>query len=519
MDNKQEIIKAEKPAYRPLLKTDKIFLFIIFALCFIVIDFAAFGGMALGFTISYILLFAVSLVYIIKKEQKPTAFSIICGVLSVIGSLTFTLFTGNIKIPMFFLVMGLYIAFTTGSSRAFLSNEGSYKIAFDWLKNIFVLPFCHMPVIVGSAKAGTKTDKRFVGTLIGIALAIPVVCVIVPLLLKSDAAYYGLMQSLFEKISDQLAFYIIEAILAAVIFPYAYSYLFALRNKSVEGSNKKIKMKRFLPSNIAVSFLSVVSLCYAVYLFSQLAYFVSAFSYILPEDYDKTASSFAREGFYQMCVVSIINVLLISFVFAFVKRKNKRIPAAIKGLALFMSAFSLFLIVSAIQKMRLNISVYGLSFNRIMVFVLMLMLIVAFVCLVIHIFVPKFGYVQPIVVICSCLFIALAFTNVDRQIAKYNIEQYSQGKIEYLDRDNIMSLGSSSAEYVIELHKDGKILESEFNEYVSDCFYDRIEIEIEDIEKPAEFVKQYELEKFTFYNSTRERAVKQITEYMQSRNN
>ncbi len=512
MDNQVKLPEKTKPVYNPLLKMDKIFVLVIFALCFLAIDFAAFGGMALGFTISYVLLFLISLIYIIKKGTKPTLFSIFCGVLSVIGSFSFTFISGSINICMFFLVMGLYIVYTTGAAGAFFSKEGSYKISFDWLKNVFVLPFAHMPIILGSAKAGTKKDKRFVGSLLGIALSIPVICIVIPLLVESDAAFNGLMNKLFDKI----ALYLIEAALAVILFPYAYSYLFSLRNKAVPGSYNEIKIKHFLPGYIAVPFLSAVSLCYVVYLFSQLAYFVSAFSYILPEDYEKTASSFAREGFYQMCIVSVINVVLIVFVFAFVKRNKKKVSVPIKVLSLFMSAFSVFLIISAMQKMLLNISIYGLSLNRILVFTLMLMLIVAFVCLVIHIFVPKFGYVQPIILICSALFIALTFSNVDAGIARYNIEGYKSGDIEYLDTDNILSLGNGAAEYVIDLHKNGDIDDFAFHEYVSLNMYDTVEISEEDFEKFPSEAKYIAPEKFTYYNYSKCKNSKLIVDYIHS---
>ena len=53
--------------------------------------------------------------------------------------------------------------------------------------------------MLGSVKAGEKKDKKSLSALVGVLLAIPVLCAVVPLLVKSDAAFEGLVSGVVLK--------------------------------------------------------------------------------------------------------------------------------------------------------------------------------------------------------------------------------------------------------------------------------------------------------------------------------
>ena len=155
-----------------------------------------------------------------------------------------------------------------------------------------------------------------------------------------------------------------------------------------------------------------------------------------------------------MCV---INVLIVSAVRLFTKREGGR--GVIKALSCFISLFSVLLIVIAMQKMRLNISIYGLSVNRVLVCTLMVMILVMIAFFIVHIFAPKISYFQPIILICSALFIALTFANIDARCAEYNIRAYNEGRIEMLDTSAIRKSSDSAIPYLVEIAKgDDKVL-------------------------------------------------------------
>lgn len=224
----------------------------------------------------------------------------------------------------------------------------------------------------------------------------------------------------------------------------------------------------------------MISATYLLYLFSQLAYFFSAFSYILPEGYKNTASEFARRGFYEMCTVCAINLAIIGIIFAFVKGKNGKL---LKALCTFVSVFSALLVIVAMQKMVMNVSVYGLSKNRILVFAFMLMMLVVIVMLIVHTFAPKVPYMQTIIVFCSALLIAISYSNVDARIADYNIKAYNNHTLENLDVGNIADLSDSAVPYLISLAKSGNAdAQEELYKVVGNNYHDELVLNLKTIE-------------------------------------
>lgn len=211
-------------------------------------------------------------------------------------------------------------------------------------------------------------------------------------------------------------------------------------------------MRGFINSSAAIAFLSVISLTYVIYLFSQLAYFFSAFSGILPEGYEFTESAYARRGFFEMFAICVINIALISFVNIFLKReKGGRVPLALKLLSMFIMMFTTLLLITAAAKMKMCLGIFGLSKNRVLVCAFMLMLLVMIIFYVIHIFAPKISYMQSVIVICSIIFIALSYADVDSTVIRYNIDAYESGKIAILDVNYIDSLSDEAMPYLVEL--------------------------------------------------------------------
>ena len=352
---------------------------------------------------------------------------------------------------------------------------GSYKIMTASLKALTCGVFRAMPDVVGSVKAGEKKDKKSLSALVGVLLAIPVLCAVVPLLVKSDAAFEGLVSGVVLKFAS----YIGELVVTLILIPLCYSYLFSLRHKNSATEKGKLKKCKSLPYTVCTSFLCVISATYLLYLFSQLAYFFSAFSYILPEGYKNTASEFARRGFYEMCTVCAINLAIIGIIFAFVKGKNGKL---LKALCTFVSVFSALLVIVAMQKMVMNVSVYGLSKNRILVFAFMLMMLVI-VMLIVHIFAPKVPYMQTIIVFCSALLIAISYSNVDARIADYNIKAYNNHTLENLDVGNIADLSDSAVPYLISLAKSGNAdAQEELYKVVGNNYHDELVLDLKTME-------------------------------------
>ena len=499
--------------YDPMTKKDAVFALLSLLTAFIMVDFAFFKSFNLGFTIAYALLFAVTTAYLWKRTVKKTVFPLICGALSLAGAVTFTLFDNTIvNAIMVFLVFGLYVIYALGVSGTFTKSQGNFKLLIDMAMSLFG-SITGLSEVIGSAKAGSKKNKNIIQALIGFAIAVPFLCVIIPLLSSSDAAFEGLVTKLIENIGV----YLTEMVIAIIIVPFLFSFLFA-RTKQPEKSGGKKNAHRVLSNPLSVTFLAMISVTYVVYLFSQLAYFFSAFKGILPEDYHYTASAFARRGFYEMFAICAINVAIISLVSILTKRAKGKLSPAIKILSLFISLFSVLLVVVAMQKMRLNISIYGLSNNRVLVCTLMVMLLIIIAFFILHIFAPKVSYMQPIIVICSAMFMALSFANIDALCADYNIKAYQSGRIETLDTVNIRKSSDSAIPYLIELAKsDDEVISNSAKTQLAIYINNNGYLELErKLDKYIGIKIDSDVFDFRYYNKARNDAYTMLRDYYAS---
>lgn len=443
---------VSKKVYRPFSQNDSVFLLLFFIVTFVFIDFSLFKGFHLGFTISYFLIFIVSTLFVKNKNTRFTPFPVVCGALSLVASVSFSLYyNALVNVIMAVLIAGLLTIYLLGISESANRKFGNFKMLFELAEASIIKPFENIGDVMGSMKASASKGKRYLSSIIGVLIALPVLLVVIPLLVKSDAAFEGLIKI----IAKNIGIYIAELVLAVVFLPYVFSYMFGKKYKINKKDSALIKNEhRVLNVSGCVSFLCVISLTYAVYMFSQLAYFFSAFSGFLPKDYTRTASAFARRGFFEMFAICVINVLIISAVSAFSKKNIKgKTSVAIKLFSCFISLFSLLLIATAMQKMRLNISTYGFTVNRLLISVLMLMELVIFAFFIVHIFAPKVNYMQPIIIICSAMFIALSFANIDGITAAYNIKAYENNTVKTLDVNEIGDMGVDTMPYLADLAK------------------------------------------------------------------
>jgi len=452
MMNADSVLKNKN--IQPMDKKDSVFMLLFFAAAFIFIDFAVMNAFCLGFVISFLVIFAVVTAYFADRKVKASAFTFICGVLSLAGSVTLALYRDDfVNFIMVFLVAALFTLYTCGISGTFRCKEGSFKIVGDMLCSVFISPFANVANVTRSFGKSVSKNKGIINVIIGVGISIPVLLIVIPLLASSDAAFEGLIST----VAKNIGIYLLEIFLAVIVTPYIISYMFCKKRNLKTGSEaftKDYSGVRFSPNAVSVSFLSVISVTYIVYLFSQLAYFFSAFSGILPEGYEYSASVYARRGFYEMFAIGIINLLLMSAVNIFTKRQNGKISKSIKAAFSFISLFTVVLLITAMSKMKLNIEHFGLSKNRLLVSVFMIMMLVVIAFYIIHIFLPKVNYMQAVITICSVLFIAVSFADIDAVVAKYNVEAYKDGRLQTVDVGYLEELSASAAPYITELAMD-----------------------------------------------------------------
>lgn len=449
----------------------------------------------LHITLSYLGFFIVATTYIVTKRKHFNSQAIFPALLALLTAASFIIHGAE----QHFLVSFLMLIYLSGSYCVKLTNTataswGSYFYLLDVfksefalpLKNLF-LPFCSLKTL---KKETENKDKKFSGkcsgVFIGILFAIPALAVILPILLRSDAAFESLTSGILHKLSEFFSdifadaadpYYVLFLWLPTIIVaPYIYSVMFCFRHsiKSNKESNTgSIFCRiRFVPVNVFAGFLGAICLVYVVYLFSQSAYFFSAFTGKLPNGLEITVTDYARRGFFEMVIIAFINFALIGITVLLSKRSDSKLHKVIKGLDFFLCMFTVILVLTSISKIFLYISEMGLTHKRIYVFVIDVILIVCFSAVIIRLFKEHFPYMKVILGFTCCAVTLVSLVGVDGAIAKYNTEMYLNGQHKTVDISSLESLGLPALKYLDKLAEcEDKAVSNSAKDSVANLFY------------------------------------------------
>ncbi len=295
---------------------------------------------------------------------------------------------------------------------------------------------------------GGLVRRKTGSILLGLALSIPLLIMIVPLLIKADAAFEGLMDKFTGDSSPTM---ILAMIWGSALTLPRFSRALTLR-RSEKAKRKELAYKGSLSSGTVTTVLSAVSVIFLLYLFSQLAYFFNGFAGILPEGY--TTAEYARRGFFEMCRLCALNLGILALACIFVKKEAGRLTLPIRLLGLFVCLFSLVLVATSASKMSLYIGTYGLTPKRVYTSVFMVFLGVAILSVGVWLIKSKFPYMKVIVSAAMVAILLTGYCDVGTVVARYNVNAYQSGKLETIDVKNIYDTGTGGVPYLAMLLQD-----------------------------------------------------------------
>ena len=291
-----------------------------------------------------------------------------------------------------------------------------------------------------------KTGKTILRLAIGVGIAV-IPTTIVLALLSYDSAFSDLLSRIFDFSFTDVLSHIFSMLLAVPIGMYLFGTYASSRDIenegviSAEGLEKTKRSMQIAPVlTVVVSALPILFL-YAVFFISQWQYYVSAFTGALPEGL--SYAEYAREGFFQLCTVSFINLLILGAIHLFLRRQTKLASVILKLATVLYGVCTLVLISTALSKMLLYIDRYGLTRLRVYTTCAMLVLAVGFLLLILRCFIPKIPAAATVMTVALLAFGILCLGNADARIADYNADRYLDGTLESVDVDAMEALGDA----------------------------------------------------------------------------
>lgn len=375
--------------------------------------------------------------------KKGSAFYLIAiGLLAVSGYITddarmvFLNKVGMILLLLCFLLKQFYDTREWG----FLKYTGSIFYTCTGSLGRIARPLTDMGKWCRQEKGGKRS---LFPVLIGLCAACPLLALVLVLLSDADVVFRKAVERFFDFIQVGNVLGILFTILIAFLGVYALLSYFCDNSRSrgqvpsgekdkpteggsnpaestkpaEDGSDPEEKAKVKIAKADPAAAITVTGLLTIVYLFFsgiQILYlFIGKMQ--LPDGY--TYAQYAREGFFQLLAVSMLNFVIVCIgTTCFAKSR------ILKGVLTAMTVCTFVMIASSAIRMLLYIRAYHLTFLRILVLWFLLVLTFLFAGVLLALYRQRFPLFTYSCVIVTCFYLCLSFAHPDYWIARVNVQ-------------------------------------------------------------------------------------------------
>lgn len=335
-----------------------------------------------------------------------------------------------IAIPVLFAIMVIWsstdifkIKFLFG--RAFNLIIGSLEFIPNALKEV--------KTNIKQNKEKEESSKNKVAKQIGIGIlcSLPILLIILGLLISADGIFAKIFGDMFDKImyifsSEIIMSLISRLIVIILIFVYIMCIIYNLINKN-SAYNVEIKESKQRINIEGIIVNTVLTVINVIYLIFSVVQFLYVYSYIFDETkiaYNFNFASYARQGFFQLMVVSLINFAIIIITNLNKKEMTQNIKKYTKLMNILMAVFTIIIAISAFLRMNLYQREYGYTFLRLMVDFILVTEIIMIIPTIVYILKEKIQIYKWYIIIGISMYVVVNFANIDYIIAKNNVEKY-----------------------------------------------------------------------------------------------
>ena len=351
------------------IKKDSIFVPLISAILIVIIGSLDVNWYFKNVCFPFLALLLCSIILVMddKDVNKNAYFMLIPIILILISNVILGFF--DCEIAQVNMILNLIVLPILISTFLFLLTNKNYVVSLKNISFMFKLfpqhifkNFKYLKIRSVSGKMGNVL-KVIAGITIGLVFSVVII-----LLLSSADDYFS---EFMDKILFSFDFNLGNIIKFVIYFIILFSIgINLLRNRNLKMKETKYK---FIDNTIVISMLSVVNFVFVLFLISEVSKLCGNFLQI-PDGY--IYSSYAREGFFQLLFVTLINFSIILYLMY--KTKNIEKSKVTKNLVLLLVIFSAFLIFNSYYRMFLYIERFGFTILRLQVILFLAMELILF---------------------------------------------------------------------------------------------------------------------------------------------
>ena len=403
------------------------------------------------FTIIVILVF---LCYFRKKIKKTKSIGFLILALAFILSLNFAIHSNIILNSLNIIAVPLLLTASFILIRYDDIEWSSMKFVFSVFERIIPLSFENLFKPILFVKSSSKKRERgklnpqTKSILIGLLVSIPLLIVILPLLSSADSVfgyYTSNFYTVFTKINLGNTLWNVIRIVIISLYMFGFFWSFRYSNNR---DTKPLKLNGTLEPVTVLTVFIIINLVYLLFTVVQFSYLYGG-NTALPNGF--TYAEYARRGFFELILVTIINFTLLITATLFTK-KESQIKGILNAAYTLLVLFTFNMLFSAHFKMSLYESAFGYTYLRIFVHFFLLLLFILFAIVLAGIWINKIPVAKLSIIAALLMYLFINFVNVDLIIVNKNIERYSiKGKI---DVNYLSSLSYDVVPRVIKFAQD-----------------------------------------------------------------
>lgn len=313
----------------------------------------------------------------------------------------------------------------------------SLELLSDACATYLAYPFLNLgttlKTVLGLNKEKTAKKKGVASKIgVGLLISIPVVIILVILLANADEMFKMWIDVIVKALNISLSRILFDIILTIITMLYVMPLVVTLRS-GYHNQYEEKSHNRPIDAVIITTVLFAASLVYLVFVAVQFRYLFIG----VPKEL--TYAEYCRRGFGELVFVIILTTAIIAAVCMLTRHNDKdKLPLYTKAALLLIAACDCVMIVSAVRRVVIYVSAYGMTVARFNASV-----IIAFmaICVIVTALKVMFEKLKVSAVIGSVVIVMLACYscfNIDGFITRYNVDRYLENPSEHkMDVDYI----------------------------------------------------------------------------------
>ena len=269
-----------------------------------------------------------------------------------------------------------------------------------------------------------EKHKTLKNIFIGLIISAPLLVIVIALLVAADTVFQNIVANMLKPLESISSIPFAQRVgVIGIIATLLFGYLAVVLKAQVERISESVERDRGAwNATIVATVLVMVNAVYILFCVIQFTYLFGGEENIrsIP---DYTYAEYARHGFFELIIVTIINLSILLIGLHFTENDGK-LDRLVHGLRCLLVLCTAIMLYSAHLRLNLYEEAYGYTYARIFAHTFIGLLCILFMLTLYKLWRKELPLVKAFAIAALLTYTVLNYVNVDAIIARKNIDRY-----------------------------------------------------------------------------------------------